>query len=433
MSDAVDSDGLAEQNEELLEFLYAAPIGLAQTSADGSIQIINPLAMQMLMSITSRGAADNLFKTLWRLSPDLRNIIQGFDAPRGVVCDGHRIFVSPAGRNGLTDPMVLACKLVKLRADRFIIALSDVSSQVAQERRLKQAETWFATLLDGVNDYAVLSLDREGRIDAANAAAARQTGHLPVSMLGKPLDEIDTPERGAFSAADQLLITQRDGWHLDEGWRQRADGHRYWCQRLIAARSEDGSGPDRLIIGYTVVLRDVTRSGLGSVQLKQMLTTDHLTGACNRGHFFEIAERQRLESIRQGRPLALIAIDLDDFKTINDTHGHSVGDTVLKAVTERCLSLLRLGETFARIGGEEFVALLPAADLDAARSTANRLLDGIRSLTVAVPGGTLRITASLGCATLADPANTLSDLLEAADEQLYNAKKAGRNRVEPTG
>lgn len=424
---------LEDQATELFEFLYACPIGLLELSADGTIKLINPLAMQLLLPITTDGQVVNFFRVIGRYSPELRHIIAKFDAPIGQVCENHRIFVHAGGKNGSVDPLVLACTLVKLDDHRFVATLTDISKQIIQERRLKQAETWFATLLDSVNDFAVISVDRHGIIDGVNAAAARQTGFTQGEMMNQPLDTLDSPETGstASSAREQMAVARRDGWHLDEGWRTRRNGERYWCQRLVAARSEDEDSLTRMISGYTVVLRDVTRNGSDSLKLKELLTTDHLTGASNRAHFFEVAERQRVRCTVNNQSIAVIALDIDHFKQVNDGYGHAIGDAALKTVTAVCKALLRADDTFARLGGEEFVVLLPSTDLIAAINLAERLRHAIGTTTLHTDGTGPAITASFGCAATSDPTVTLTELLTAADGLLYAAKRGGRNRVEP--
>ncbi len=170
--------------EDILEFLYACPVGLVQTSSDGGILMANPMAMKLLLPIAANNLVTNIFDVLCRYSNELRSIVSGFTAPQGNMCENHRIFVHPAGKNGVADPLVLACTLVKLDNSRLVATLSDVSRQVVQERRLKQAETWFATLLDSVNDFAVVSLDQYGNVDGVNAAAAMLTGYSQDVMIG---------------------------------------------------------------------------------------------------------------------------------------------------------------------------------------------------------------------------------------------------------
>lgn len=424
---------IEDQVTELLQFLYACPIGLVELSVDGTIKLVNPLAMKLLLTIAPDGLVVNFFRVIGCYSPELRHIITAFKEPLGTVCDGHRIFVHAGGKYGAADPLVLACTLVKLDDARFIATLSDISQQVIQERRLRQAETWFATLLDSVNDFAVVSLDGSGKIDGVSAATLIPTSLRRSAMLSSPLDDFDPPENGlsAYTIQEQIAVAQRDGWHLDEGWRRRPNGDRYWCQRLVAARSEDMGSRPRVILGYTVVLRDVTRSGSDSLKLKEMLTTDYLTGACNRAYFFECAEKQRLRCNLQGQPLALIALDIDHFKQVNDEYGHPAGDAALKAVAKACKVLLRNGDIFARIGGEEFVVLLPSTDMAAAIRLAERLRSAIGAIPLRAGDTDLTITASFGCSVLTDTSTTITELLTAADTLLYVVKRGGRNRVEP--
>lgn len=424
------------QVTELYEFLYACPVGLVGLSADGTITIANPLAMQFLLPMTSDGQVINFLRIIRRYAPELRHIISAFDAPNGTVCEAHRIFVHPGGKNGSADPHVLACTLVKIDDHRFIATLTDISKQIVQERRLKQAETWFGTLLNSVNDFAIISIDHQGMISGVNAAAAKLTGFSQSDMMNRPLDTLDAIDRresgsACYSASEQIAIAQRDGWHLDEGWRKRPDGARYWCQRLVAARSEEKDSVPRVISGYTVVLRDVTRNGSDSLKLKELLTTDHLTGACNRAYFFEVAEKERQRCNLNGQPLGLIALDIDHFKQVNDSYGHAVGDAALKTVATVCKAFLRNSDTFARLGGEEFVVLLPATDLAAAVNLAERLRVAIDAIALEAADTTLAITASFGCAVTLDPATTLTELLAAADLLLYAAKRGGRNLVMP--
>lgn len=407
----------------LLQFLYACPAGLVEFSAAGAIGMINPAAMGLLLPIAGRPFVANLFDVLEGCAPELRNMVQQFIPPQGVVCDGHRI-VTGCGEQS----SVLACSVSKLTKDRYIATLSDVTEQVARERRLKQAETWFASLLDGIDDVAVLSLDAAGFIDAATPSATRQTGFAEAELVGRPFAFFDRPERASATSepGEAIAVARRDGWHLHEGWHALADGGRYWCQRLIALRHPS----DGVAQGFAMVLRAVTRQHRDAADLRRMLTQDHLTGASNRANFFETAERQLVRSLRDGASLALVLLDVDLFKRVNDEHGHAAGDAVLREVARRCEAELRPQDLFARLGGEEFVALMPDSSLAAACAVAERLRASLATQPVDVGGMLLHITASFGCSALGvggDP--SLADLLAAADGALYRAKRTGRDRV----
>jgi diguanylate cyclase (GGDEF)-like protein len=198
---------------------------------------------------------------------------------------------------------------------------------------------------------------------------------------------------------------------------------------LIAVRSEAEGKTGWAISGYTVVMREVTQQHFAVDQLTRMLTKDYLTGICNRSHFFEVAARECLRAIHYSLPLALISMDLDHFKLVNDTYGHAAGDEVLKSFTKACTASLRPNDTFARLSGEEFVVLLPSTTMSGAGELANRLLAAIHAATAQVGGNVVHFTASLGCSGLNTNVTTLKALLASADKALYVSKKSGRDRV----
>ena len=427
MSQAPEGTDSPEQ-QDLLDFLYACPVGLIEIDRAGTIGLANGHAMKLLMPLAGVQAMTNLFDVLAGCAPELRNMWEAFVPSHGTVCDGHRVAVDLGEpRTGL-DPRVLALTLVKLREDRGVLTLGDISVQVAQEKRLKHAETWFASLIDEVNAYATLTLTPSGIIESVNAAFTRQTGRDRLDVTGKPLDLVlaDEVGSGALRLADQLRIAERDGWCLDERWQERSGGARYWCQRLFAARRDD---QDERLLGFSVVLRDVARKGADTGELRRLLTRDHLTGAANRAYFRQILEREQGRWRDDHTPLALLLLDLDHFKSINDAHGHPAGDLVLRQVAGACTAELRAGDLFARIGGEEFAALLPETSLHDAVAVAEKLRRTVTEMVVECPTQSIRVSASLGCASLSEVGGSADALIALADRRLYEAKRAGRNRV----
>lgn len=423
-------DTLSE--ERLLEFLYACPVGLIECDASGAIALMNPHAMQHLLPLAGARDPGNLFAALEQHAPELRSIVGSYGPATGRVCDGYRIFVDLGSRRRTAPPKVLACTVVKLGPDRLMATLSDISQQVVQEDRLRQADTWFATLLDGINDYAALTITENGIIESADPCFTRQTGHAAAEVLGRDLTELLTTDAigGDLRLDEQLVIADRDGWHLQEGWQQRADGERYWCQRLVVARSEvEGT----LASGFSVILRDVPRRAEAAEDVRRLLTRDHLTGAANRRYFGQAMEREQAHwhDLRQElrQQLSLIVLDLDHFKAVNDTYGHPIGDILLRRVAEVCATLLPPRGIFARLGGEEFGALLPRYDYDQAATLAEEMRTAIAALEVETPHGRLTVTASLGCAALEEADGSIDALIALADKRLYAAKRAGRNRV----
>jgi diguanylate cyclase (GGDEF)-like protein len=169
-------------------------------------------------------------------------------------------------------------------------------------------------------------------------------------------------------------------------------------------------------------------------QLEVAATTDPKTGLLNAVAWRQIAQKEIARAARDRHTVALMIIDMDRFKAVNDTHGHLVGDAVLVAVAERLTSELRQYDSIGRFGGEEFVAVLPEVDLETARSISHRILTRVRELEVFSPdaptvplGG---FSASIGLALYPDAGADVEGLLHVADSALYAAKSAGRDRVE---
>lgn len=167
-------------------------------------------------------------------------------------------------------------------------------------------------------------------------------------------------------------------------------------------------------------------------ELRELATHDPLTRALNRRAFFERGQFLLQVAQRHHRPLALIAIDLDHFKHVNDVHGHPAGDAVLKRVAEFVSSHLRQSDLVARYGGEEFMVLLPDTDLPSAQALAEKLRAGLAQTPFPWEDQVLRLTSSFGV-TASTPVTTLDDLYAQADKALYQAKQSGRNRVEVWG
>jgi len=161
------------------------------------------------------------------------------------------------------------------------------------------------------------------------------------------------------------------------------------------------------------------------IELEQLASKDFLTGIYNRRSFEAFANAL----INSHKEIALILIDIDHFKYINDTYGHLIGDEVIKYIVDRIRTLIRNDDLFARIGGEEFVILLPDTSLKEAKKIAEKLRDSIYKDNIVLNKLDINITISLGVASLTKD-ETLKDLLQKVDIALYKAKKNGRNRVE---
>lgn len=162
-------------------------------------------------------------------------------------------------------------------------------------------------------------------------------------------------------------------------------------------------------------------------------STDLLTGLLSRRRFIEIAEAQFAAALASQQPLAVVLLDIDDFKQINDQYGHRAGDEVLTLVARNCAAALRPGDHLARWGGEEFVALLPGTATGAAIGVAQLLRDAICNSSLRVAGAELRVSASIGVASTDIGVQVLDRLLVMADRAMYDVKRNGKNRVMAAG
>jgi diguanylate cyclase (GGDEF)-like protein len=163
-------------------------------------------------------------------------------------------------------------------------------------------------------------------------------------------------------------------------------------------------------------------------EVKSLAIRDSLTGLYNSRHFREVLAHQVELSRRYAWPLSLLFLDIDNFKSINDTWGHPDGDLVLKALANFLQSHVRLADVLCRYGGEEFVALLPQTSWNQAHRLAERLREGIAATPIPLSHGEIHITVSIGLSCLT-PQLSGEDLVKAADAALYQAKQAGKNRV----
>lgn len=167
-------------------------------------------------------------------------------------------------------------------------------------------------------------------------------------------------------------------------------------------------------------------------RFERLAREDELTGLCSRRRFFELAAEVLRDRRRGDGDTAVCMIDVDHFKSINDRYGHAAGDAALVALATRCAGVLREPDIIGRLGGEEFVALLPQTDVDGARDVAERLREAIAAAPVASPAGPLWLTATVGVALVEPGEHDIDPALNRADAALYEGKAAGRDRVEMT-
>jgi diguanylate cyclase (GGDEF)-like protein/PAS domain S-box-containing protein len=422
------NDAEAQEHEALLQFLYLAPVGLVQTDLDGRVVMMNPLSAQLLLPVSPNGDLSNLFAALESVAPELRGKVASFTGERGSICESYRAQLT-AGVKDDKDPRYLSVTLIKLDANRLMGVLSDITQLVKQERQLRRSEAWFNAILTGITDYALTTVDGQGRVEGWNQSVGRLTGYDEPSVVGKPFSMF-YPADGitAEYVADRLYEADAGGWSFDDGWLVRADGGRFWGSVMLAPLEDRSLTTETR--NYAFIIRDITDKRDVADQMRGSDATDYLTGLPTRRAFFEAAELLMQRWKRLPRPLSLVMFDCDHFKAVNDQYGHPAGDEVLRHFASRLREACRGVDMVARMGGEEFAALLPSTDGKGALAFAGRIRLAVDGSPVIFDGRTIRYTISAGVSTMAANLSGLDHLIKRADEALYKAKGDGRNRVE---
>ena len=299
---------------------------------------------------------------------------------------------------------------------------------------MKPDGTFYKELLDNL-DEGVYFVDRDRQITFWNKGAQGISGYTSDEVVGKRckdsiLVHVDEKGRNLCDEGCPLAETIQTGEVCEASvYLQHKNGHRIPVSiRAAPIRDEQGN-----IIGAVETFRD--QSHLDAVnqrlrELEKMALLDSLTGLSNRRHI-EATMQIRLEELgRYGWAFGILFIDIDDFKTINDTHGHEVGDSVLKLVAMTLLNSLRPFDILGRWGGEEFVAVVVNVNNNQLLQIAERALTLVRHSSLFAHSGAIKVTVSIG-ATMARAGESVEGLLERADVLMYQAKKSGKNRVAP--
>lgn len=270
------------------------------------------------------------------------------------------------------------------------------------------------------------SLDKEGRIVRMNQTELGWLGRSLDEVLGKPYTDF-LSEQSQQVFRERFPEFARDGYIRDLEM-ELIKGTGSPMPILISATAiRDAQG--NFLASRTTVF-DNTEQKMNEAQLERLARTDVLTSLSNRRDFYERAQQEVARAKRSGKAFSLMLLDVDFFKKINDQYGHAGGDEVLRRLSRVLSDLLREVDTPARLGGEEFVVLMPETPLEGARLVAERVRAGMEATVVELGDGRLiRFTVSIGLAQWADGEDDIDVPLHRADEALYRAKAGGRNQV----
>ncbi len=307
--------------------------------------------------------------------------------------------------------------------ERVLLVVRDVSDEQARLEALKaERERTERLISDAPHGIAVLDL--AGRVLQVNDALAGLAGRSARGVVGEPFADL-SPEHREKMVTHLQRTLDAPGSLLVGDWTlvgpRGTESHVSLTSRVL--RSPDGT-PDAILVNVV----DFSEQRRYEERLTFLADHDPLTGLLNRRRFDEVLDGALRRAGLFGQPGALLLLDLDHFKEVNDTMGHGVGDELLVGVARLLERSLRANDHVARVGGDEFAVLLVGADPAAARTVAANLVDAVRQHVGTLDGVRRRVTASVGVATFEDAAEQGIDLLALADMLLYDAKDAGRDQ-----
>ena len=309
---------------------------------------------------------------------------------------------------------------------RMVGTNEDITERQQREAALQESEDRFRSTFDAAAiGMALVSL--EGRFVQANGALCSILGYTQAELQQKTFQGITYPDDLDTDLAllKELMAGTRDSYQMEKRYFHK-DGRLIW---ILLSRSavRDATGK---VLYFIAQIQDITERRALLDKLDLQANQDYLTSLSNRRHFLEQGGAELARAQRYGEALSMFMLDIDYFKSINDTYGHKAGDIVLQKLSNILRETLRTIDIIGRIGGEEFAILLPETDLQEAAEVAERLREIIARTDVVMEAGLpLHFTISIGVATLKEKGINLDTLFNLADQALYQAKATGRNKV----
>lgn len=304
----------------------------------------------------------------------------------------------------------------------------DITDLRETERALAEQQQLARVTLMSIGD-SVLTTDPQGRVTFLNPVAQRITGWTLEEAMGLPVETVmplvhDGPRQAMLNPLRVALREQRVQGMAVGATLVGRDGQHFSVEDSAAPiLTDDGD-----LVGGVIVFHDVTEKRALAERMTYLAQHDPLTGLPNRALMRDRVQHLAQLGTRSGQTFALAFLDLDGFKGVNDTHGHSAGDELLRLVAQRLCGHLRSSDTLCRVGGDEFLLLLPDAGAAQAEAAAHKLLEVLRQ-PFHLQDGDVRITGSVGVALSPQDGVMADDLMRHADVAMYRAKAEGRNRV----
>lgn len=302
----------------------------------------------------------------------------------------------------------------------FIVEAEDITVTRHAEEQLRIT----ARVFDQTSE-AIMVTDANSIIQTVNAAFTTITGYAAAEVIGKSMTILQSDRHSADFYAVMWRALRINGFWQGEIWNRRKKGDVY-PEWLTINRIDNVEGE---VEHYAAVFSDITHMKEAQRKAEYLSTHDALTGLPNRALFHDHLRHALAQARRNMSRVALLFIDLDNFKTINDTLGHDIGDELLRETARRLHDAVREADTVARLGGDEFTAILTNCSTEAADQVAHRIIDSLAT-SYPIQNRSLYVTASVGIAFHPEDGSDVSMLIKAADAAMYRAKEQGRNRVE---
>ncbi len=327
-------------------------------------------------------------------------------------------------KSGEVVDVIVSAETIELRGEaRVITTLIDITARKVVERQLRDSERRFRDFAEAAGEY-VWEIDSQGCYAYVSNRVETVTGFRIEEVIGRRPEEFMPPGEGV-RVRDWIHANRRtDGSYRNLEHRAfNKSGASIW-QMVNAVPVLDDQG---VTIGYRGTALDITERKLAEQRIEELATRDPLTGLPNRRQFEHQLVRGTAHAQRTGQLLALMFIDLDNFKSVNDTLGHQVGDGLLKEVARRLSAAIRKGDTLSRFGGDEFVILLEGLKSPGDAGTVAQKIVAEVSAPCEVDGHQLTTSCSIGISVFPNETTDISTLMRHADSAMYAAKAAGRD------
>lgn len=343
---------------------------------------------------------------------------------------GNRVEVLGLKKDGREFPLEISVSAIKREVDVSAIGvIRDITDRKNAEKKMRLAAKVFENSSEGI-----VVTTAEGIIESVNPAMTRLTGYDPSELIGNNPRMLKSGRHEAVFYEEMWRGLSESGQWKGDIWNKNKEGEITPFEISINT-IKDGTGKT---VQYVAIYNDIRERKLAEDALRFQSLNDALTGVANRRGFDETLRREWSRALRGPYPVSLVMLDIDYFKSYNDTYGHQAGDRILRTVGAILKSAMkRPADMVARYGGEEFAIILPMADAEHARIVAERIRVEVESLKIphegSKKGGLLTISAgAAGASPLPERDTTPQTLIESADKALYEAKRRGRNCVVST-